>query len=224
MSASTERGAASRESAASEGAVPALVAAMQSHQGSLALQVVACAALRHYAAAPGGAPDVAQAGGIDALLAALRLHGNSAALQEAGCDAISELAVNGGTDIARKTLAAGGLEVCKAALNTRFPNHPGVQRAAKAALDELAPARVARDDDPAVIGYSVAAARSSCHNEYLDALQQRLVGWLGAEGGNSDWLDLVELALTTQWHEWEAGLSTTSLASPEASAGTAPPA
>jgi hypothetical protein len=47
-------------------------------------------------------------------------------------------------------------------------------------------------------------------------MQAKLVEWLGAGGGNSDWLDLVELALTTQWHEWEAGLSTTNVASPDA--------
>jgi hypothetical protein len=40
------------------------------------------------------------------------------------------------------------------------------------------------------------------------------VSWLGGEGGNSDWFDLVELALTSSWQELESGLSTTSIAPP----------
>ena len=220
-----------------QGALPALVSAMRAHQTSLPLQVVACAAMTHFAQClTTGAMEVASAGGVDALLAALRLHGNSATLQESGFDALFTMCDKGGLEVSRRALQAGALEACKAAITTRFPNHPGVQRAAKAVLQELTRARVTlatadaslASSDPAlaavnaqVAGLGVGAARSSCHDafgasQYLAAMQAKLVEWLGAGGGNSDWLDLVELALTTQWHEWEAGLSTTNVASPDA--------
>ena len=226
----------SRISCVEHGALPALVGAMRTHQASLPLQVVACSAITHFAQGLStGATEVAAAGGVDALLSALRLHGNSAALQESGFDALFTLCDRGGLDVARRALQAGALEACKAAITTRFPNHPGVQRAAKAVLEELTRARVnaamgsdaVSSMDPSlaavnaqVAGLGVGAARNSCHDafgasEYLAAMQAKLVGWLGAGGGNSDWLDLVELALTTQWHEWEAGLSTTNVASPD---------
>ena len=225
----------SRVACVEQGALPALVGAMRTHQASLPLQVVACSAITHFAQGlSSGATEVAAAGGVDALLAALRLHGNSAALQESGFDALFTLCDRGGLEVSRRALQAGALEACKAAITTRFPNHPGVQRAAKAVLEELTRARVnaamgsdAVSMDPSlaavnaqVAGLGVGAARNSCHDafgasEYLAAMQAKLVSWLGAGGGNSDWLDLVELALTTQWHEWEAGLSTTNVASPD---------
>jgi hypothetical protein len=219
---------ASRSVAVAEGAVPALSAAMSAHQGSLALQVVACAALRHFAASPGAAAAVAATGGMEALVSALRLHGNSAALQEAGCDALAALAQGGGIELQRVALEAGGLEVCKAALTTRFPSHAGVQRAARTALETLTVARLSALDggadeagDGSASSLGPAPARSSCQGalqgEYLSGLQARLVSWLGGEGGNSDWFDLVELALTSSWQELESGLSTTSIAPPAVS-------
>lgn len=60
--------------------------------------------------------------------------------------------------------------------------------------------------------------RSSCgggvQSEMLISLQSSLVKWIGGDGSNSDWLDLLELAMTTEWKDWEHSLSTTSVAAP----------
>jgi hypothetical protein len=205
--------------AIAEGAVPALVSGMISHPDSLPLQCVSCAAVRHFTASPRGAEALADAGALEAILAALRLHGSSASLQEVGCDVLADLArcADGGSAAARAALDAGALEVVKAALLTRFPTHPGVQRAAKGALEALSPARLragtgagAGAGGDAFSGEESLAPppRALCHPA-LSGLQSRFVAWLGAGGENNDWLDLVELALTSSWQEWETGLSTT---------------
>ena len=85
---------------------------------------------------------------------------------------------------------AGALEVCKAAVTTRFPHHEGVRRAAQGAMNNFARARSTRICD---LGGGVQSG-------LMQSLQSSVSSLLGSEGGaNNDWLDLLELAVTTDW-------------------------
>ena len=127
-------------------------------------------------------------------------------MQEVGCEALGAI-VKGQADIQRWALQAGALEVCKAAVTTRFPQHPGVRRSAKRAMECLSKGRTARICD---LG-------SGMQSPLLEEFQARMTSMLrtgGADGSGSDWMDLLELAVTTDWKEWESGLSTASVAAP----------
>jgi hypothetical protein len=197
-------GEAALDAVAAQGAAASLVAAMAAHPNSLPLQTVACCALRNVAGARGGPQSLLTTGAPESILNALRLHGNSASLQEAGLDALAQLA-GSSTEAARACLAAGALEVCKAALTTRFSSHAGVRAAAQRALDALSPARLGNHTQSMYgdVSASGLGATRDCHSAlmnntcFLLDLQGRLVSWLSEGGVQSDWLGIVELALTS---------------------------
>jgi len=121
---------------AADGALQAVVGCMTAHPSSLPLQLVALACLKNAAQLGDNQVAIAACGGLEALINALRVHGGSAALQQVGLEALAQV-VEKHAAIQRWAFTAGAMEVCTAAVTTRFPGHQGVTRAANLALVKL---------------------------------------------------------------------------------------
>lgn len=127
---------AHKQSAIELGGISAVVAAMAAYPEHVAIQVVGCAALRNTAAISRNEVEVAAEGGVEVILDALRLHGAAAAVQEAGLEALA-MVTRTQMPVQRWAFKAGAVEVIEAALQTRFPDHSGVRKAAQKALSRF---------------------------------------------------------------------------------------
>lgn len=127
---------AHKQCAVQLGGIGAVVGAMAAYPEHVAIQVVGCAALRNLAAVPRNEVEIAAEGGVEVILDALRFHGNAAAVQEAGLEALA-MVTRTQLAVQRWAFRAGAVEVIEAALQTRFPDHGGVRKAAQRALSRF---------------------------------------------------------------------------------------
>lgn len=118
------------------GGISAVVAAMAAYPEHVAIQVVGCAALRNTASISRNEVEVAAEGGIEVILDALRFHGANASVQEAGLEALA-MVTRTQMPVQRWAFRAGAVEVIEAALQTRFPEHTVVRKAAQKALSRF---------------------------------------------------------------------------------------
>lgn len=142
------------------GGISAVVAAMAAYPEHVAIQVVGCAALRNTAAVARNEVEIAAEGGVEVILDALRLHGGAAAVQEAGLEALA-MVTRTQLPVQRWAFRAGAVEVIEAALQTRFPDHSAVRKAAQRALSRF----VAADDLTRLCGVAtpISAKDLSCY-------------------------------------------------------------
>lgn len=117
------------------GAADVVCRAMEKHPRSIPLQAVGCSALLCFCTM-GNSQEVAQAGGVEAVMCALRNHGTVIAIQECGIEAVAILA-RSSQETMDAVLEAGAVELVRAAMHTRFPQHEGIQRAGQQAMSVL---------------------------------------------------------------------------------------
>mmetsp|Transcript_68504 Transcript_68504/g.120016 ORF Transcript_68504/g.120016 Transcript_68504/m.120016 type:complete len:242 (-) Transcript_68504:76-801(-) len=119
------------------GSVEALIAAMTAQRGAAEVQMVACQALQHLAAAAteGGASRVAAAGGCRAVVIAMGAHAGDVLLLQAAAQAL-ELIAFGGSVSRERAVEEGAVEALLSMLKAQRHVQP-VQQAALAALQTL---------------------------------------------------------------------------------------
>lgn len=119
------------------GSVEAVIAAMTAQRGVATVQMVACQALQHLAAATtdGGASRVAAAGGCRAVIVAMGAHSGDVLLLQAAAQTL-ELIAFGGSVSRQRAVEEGAVEALLGMLKAQRHVQP-VQQAALAALQTL---------------------------------------------------------------------------------------
>lgn len=139
LEAAAARSSALHRRILTSGGAEALVAAMAAHRGAADIQVVACHALQHLAAAAScnGAMTVAEAGGIEAmLLAAGSAHAHDPLVIQAVAHAL-ELVAFGGPLPRQRAVSNGAVEVLVSALKVHRGAVEDLQQAVLAALQTI---------------------------------------------------------------------------------------
>lgn len=122
-----------REAIRGTGACDVVCRAMEKHVHNIPLQAVGGSALLCFCQL-GNADEVALASGVEVIMAGLRLHGQVVSIQEVGIEALGLLARSSPETLV-VVQESGAEEVVKAAVETRFPQHEGIQRAGRATLE-----------------------------------------------------------------------------------------